>query len=348
MEKRASTIEDVASAAGVSIKTVSRVVNREPNVRSSTQDKVKAAIAKLDYRPNPSARNLASHRAKLIVLVYDDPSAYNIPSAGYIIKMQEGALRACREEGFELLIHPCNFRKKDVSDTLQEQIRQVRPSGIVLAAPLSNMPNIVDAVKATDTPFVRLSTGTGNGDEYEVATNDREISAEMTNYLASLNHKRIGFIKGDKTHKAVSNRFSGYKDGLRAAGLAYNKDLVVEGDNSIRAGEQCAEKLLAIEPRPTAIFAANDDMAAGVLRTATKLGIKIPDELSVAGCDDIALAQQIFPALTTIRQPLRVMTETASLALIKGSRGIASDPGLETIPGTIEVRESTGPAPDPD
>jgi LacI family transcriptional regulator len=345
MTKRRATIEDVASLAGVSIKTVSRVVNREPNVRGSTQEKVENAIAKLEYRPNPSARNLASHRARLIVLVYDDPSAYEAPSSGYIIKIQEGALRACRPEGFELLINPCNPRDRNVGAKLQEQISQVRPSGIVVAAPLSNTSSIVDAVQATSTPYVLLSTGNGNGKKFEVATNDREISAEMTRYLASLGHTRIAFIKGHKNAKAVCNRFDGYKDGLKQSGLEYSGQLVAQGDLSIGSGEKCAEQLLQLEHPPTAIFSANDDMAAGVVRVASRMGISIPDELSVAGCDDISLAQQIFPSLTTIRQPLRAMAETASRALIEGSRGAPHEPGLETIPGTIEVRESTGPAP---
>lgn len=345
MTKRRATIEDVARLAGVSIKTVSRVVNREPNVRAATKEKVDAAIARLEYRPNPSARNLASHRSRLIVLMYDDPSAYEVPSAGYIIKMQEGALRACRPEGFELLIHPCNLRDSDVGVKLLEQISLVRPSGIVVAAPLSNIPEIVEAVKATNTPYVNLSTGTGNGESYEVATNDREIAAEMTRYLASLGHKRIAFIKGSPTHKAVGNRFTGYKDGLKQAGLPFEKELAVKGDNSVGSGEKCAEQLLKLKRTPTAIFAANDDMAAGVVRVASRMGISIPGELSVAGCDDISLAQQIFPSLTTIRQPLRAMTEAASRALIDGARGKPHEPGLETIPGTIEVRESTGPAP---
>lgn len=345
MTKRRATIEDVASLAGVSIKTVSRVVNREPNVRAATKEKVENAVKKLEYRPNPSARNLASHRARLIVLVYDDPSAYEAPSAGYIIKMQDGALRACRPEGFELLIHPCDCRDSEAGVMLQEQIGQVRPAGIVVAAPLSNMPMIIDAVEATKTPYVSMSTGNGDRSSYEVATNDREISEEMTRYLASLGHKRIAFIKGDRTHKAVGNRFTGYKDGLSEAGVAFAADLVVEGNNSFSSGEECAERLLKRSDRPTAIFAANDDMAAGVVRVATRMGISIPKELSVAGCDDIALAKIISPSLTTIRQPLRAMTEAATRALIEGSRGAPRDPDLETIAGTIEVRESTGPAP---
>ncbi|MDH4125375.1 MAG: LacI family DNA-binding transcriptional regulator [Gammaproteobacteria bacterium] len=345
MRKRRATIEDVASLAGVSIKTVSRVVNREPNVRASTTASVKKAITKLDYRPNPSARNLASHRARLIVLVYDDPSTYDAPSAGYIIKLQEGALRACRSEGFELLIHPCSHRDSGVGAELQEQIRQIRPSGIVVAAPLSNLPEIVDAVKATNTPYVRLSTGTGNGKQYEVATNDRDISAGMTRYLAELGHTRIAFIRGDRTHLAVGNRFWGYRDGLEQCGLPFAEELVVEGDNSIGSGEKCAEQLLQMENRPTAIFAANDDMAAGVVRAAARMRIGIPDQLSVAGCDDISLAQMIFPALTTIRQPLSAMAHAASKALIDSARGRPHEPGLEVVPGEIIIRESTGPVP---
>jgi LacI family transcriptional regulator len=346
MTKRRATIEDVASLAGVSIKTVSRVVNREPNVRASTQEKVEDAVAKLNYRPNPSARNLASHHAHLIVLVYDDMSAYEAPSSGYIIRLQEGALRACRKEGFELLIHPCNYRDVMVGANLQEQIGQVRPSGIIVAPPLSNMPVIVEAVKATNTPYVRVATGTGNGDQYEVATNDREISAEMTRYLASLGHKRIAFIKGDRAARAVGNRYSGYIDGLNQSGLPHTAELVVEGDNSIGSGERCAEQLLQLEQPPTAIFSANDDMAAGVIRVALRNGIHIPEELSVAGCDDIALAQQIYPSLTTIQQPLSAMAEAASVALIDSSRGRPHEAGLEIVPGKIMKRESTGPAPE--
>ena len=339
------TIDDVASLAGVSIKTVSRVVNREPNVRDATREKVEKAIAQLKYRPNPSAQNLAALRARLIVLIYDDPSYYEAPSAGYIINMQQGALSACQKAGFELLIHPCNYRDRKVGSELRALIEQVRPSGIIIAAPLSNMPKIARAVSDTGTPCVRLAHGSSNGKEYSVATNDRDISAEMTCYLAGQGHTRIAFIKGNKQHKAVGNRFDGYLDGLEQSGLPFREELVAEGDNSIGSGEECAKKLLRIRRRPTAIFAANDDMAAGVLRVATRMGIKVPDELSIAGCDDIALAQQIYPSLTTIRQPLDAMAEVASLALIDGVRGNPRDPGLEIIPGTIRVRESTGPAP---
>jgi LacI family transcriptional regulator len=340
------TIDDVAELAGVSIKTVSRVVNQEPNVRETTRAKVEAAIAELNYQPNKAARNLASHHSHLIGLIYDDPSYYEAPSAGYVIRMQQGALSACHASNYELLIHPCQYRKRDIGNEIKTLIEQVRPDGIVLAAPLSNMPKIVRAIEATGTPLVRVSPGTRNGKQLSVCTNDREISAEMTRYLASLGHKRIAFIAGHPSHKAVGNRYLGYRDGLEQSGLKFSESLVAAGDNSIGSGEECALELLSQKNRPTAIFAANDDMAAGVIRVADRLGIKVPEELSVAGCDDISLARQIYPALTTINQPFSDMAECAAVALIASIRDKVPPQGAETVPATLQIRESTGPAPD--
>jgi LacI family transcriptional regulator len=343
-----ATINDVAELAGVSIKTVSRVVNAEPNVRESTRNIVNSAIAKLNYRPNQSARNLASLQSHLIALIYEDPTLYEIAGSGFAVRMQQGTLRACRSADYELLIHPCSYRNKSVCNELKALIEQVRPAGIVLAAPLSNMSRIVRAIEATRTPFVRLSPGTANEKHFSVATNDREICAEMTRYLASLGHKRIAFIKGHPDHKAVGNRYLGYQDGLRESGLAFSECLVAEGDNSCGSGEARAIQLLGLEHPPSAIFAANDDMAAGVIRAASSLGIKVPSQLSVSGFDDMSLAQQIYPTLTTIRQPLAAMAESAALAMINRSRNGSPLRGSVTLPAKIRLRESTGRAPNQD
>ncbi|MBT8101010.1 MAG: LacI family DNA-binding transcriptional regulator [Gammaproteobacteria bacterium] len=340
-----ATIDDVAELAGVSIKTVSRVVNGEPNVRESTRDKVDKAIVKLKYRPNLSARNLASQRSHLIVLIYDDPSAYEVPSSGYVIRMQAGTLRACRAASYELLIHPCNYRNKNVKAELDAIIEQMRPDGFVIAAPLSNMPKIVNAIASTNTPFVRMSPGSQNGKEFIVATNDREISAEMTRYLAAQGHRRIAFIRGNPKHKAVNNRAKGYKDGLVEGGLKFRDELVFVGDNSIASGIAAAEQLLALEHPPTAIFAANDDMAAGVIRVAYRMGVDIPGQLSVAGFDDSSLAQQIHPTLTTVRQPLAAMAEQAAETLIRHAGKGEMPARTEIVPAALQIRDSTGPAP---
>ena len=339
------TIFDVAKVAGVSIKTVSRVVNHEPNVRDSTRERVEDAIAVLKYRPDQSARNLASHRSHLIGLVYDDPAAYDMPSGGYILDLQQGALKACQSALTELLIHPCDFRKKDVGVRLKSFIEDTRLAGIILAAPLSNMPKIVRAIESTGTPCVRLSPGNESGKYFSVSTNDREVCAEMTRYLAGLGHTRIAFITGDPDHKAVAIRFLGYQDGLKDSGLTFSEKLVAAGDNSFGSGEACAEKLLKRKNPPTAIFAANDDMAAGVIRVAKRLGINVPGQLSVAGFDDIALARQIEPALTTIRQPLVEMAEEAARMLSTGNGEDAAAARHEQVPASIKIRESTGPAP---
>jgi len=340
-----ATIDDVAELAGVSIKTVSRVVNQEPNVRDATRAKVEKAITSLNYHPNLSARNLASQRARLIALIYDDPSAYEIPSAGYVIRMQTGALSACRAADYRLVIYPCDSSSEGIGAELKAMLEHARPQGVVLAAPLSNIPRVVRAIVATGTPMVRLSPGTSGGKRYSVATNDREISAEMTRYLASLGHRRIAFIKGHPSHEAVANRYLGYLDGLKQSGVEFAERLVESGDNSFGSGEAAGDRLMKLKDPPTAIFAANDDMAAGVIRAAALLGVDVPGQLSIAGCDDISLARQLCPTLTTIRQPLSSMAERAALVLIGNAQTESPLQGAEIVPATIKIRESTGPAP---
>jgi LacI family transcriptional regulator len=340
-----ATIDDVAGLAGVSIKTVSRVVNREPNVRDATRAKVERAIDELNYHPNLSARNLASQRARLIALIYEDPSCYEIPSAGYIMRMQAGALSACRTADYRLVIYPCDISGTTIGAELKAMLEHARPQGVVLAAPLSNIPRVVRAIVATGTPMVRLSPGTQGGKQYSVATNDREISAQMTRYLASLGHRRIAFIKGHPDHRAVANRYLGYLDGLQQSSLEFAQRLVDNGDNSFASGEAAGDRLMKLADPPTAIFAANDDMAAGVIRAAALLGVAVPGRLSVAGCDDISLARQLCPTLTTIRQPLSVMAERAARVLIDNAHEELPLQGAEIVPATIEIRESTGPAP---
>lgn len=340
-----ATIHEVAELAGVSIKTVSRVVNREKNVSESTRSKVESAVSELNYRPNQSARNLASTRSRLIGLLYEDPDTYEIPSAGFVVRMQQGSLKACRSAHYELLIHPCDFRKDDVVEEIQSLILEARPAGVVLAAPLSNMEAVVSAIDKSGTPFARLSPGDNAGTSLVIATNDRDSCAEMTRYLASLGHERIAFIKGDPSHKAVANRFLGYQDGLRDSGLEFSDRLVACGNNLFESGELAASILLEQDDPPTAIFAANDDMAAGVIRYVDRFGISVPDQLSVAGFDDVALAQQVFPRLTTIRQPLAAMAELAADALINSGGSTVNSNEIQVVDAKMIIRESTGPAP---
>jgi len=342
MASTRATITDVAELAGVSIKTVSRVVNAEPNVRPMTRMRVERAIAQLDYRPNISARDLASPKARLVILVYDDPSQYDVPSSGYVLLLQEGALRACKQVGFELLVHPCSYKDEGVHEELRRVIGRARPAGVVLAAPLSNMQAIVDTIRATGVPCIPLARGTTGRNDFMIGTNDRTSSADMVKHLVQLGHRKIAFIEGNPDHRAVGNRLNGYLEGLKTAGLDYRDVYIQQGDNSIESGEEAASRLLELNDRPTAIFAANDDMAAGVVREANRRGLRIPEQLSVAGFDDVSLARLIYPSLTTVYQPLREMAEAATMTLAKGGD---IEKGIMIVPGDLRIRESTGPAP---
>jgi len=338
-----ATIDDVAALAGVSIKTVSRVMNKEPNVRESTIQRVQKAVIKLNYRPNLSARSLAGKRSHLIGLLYDDPGLYENPSSNYIVNVQQGALRVCQSEHHDLVIHPCNYKGKNLNSEITSLISQSRVDGLILTPPLSDKKTLIAAIRKTGTPVVRIAPGDTAESRSSVFTNDRDICARMTEYLASLGHTRIAFITGNRDHKALVNRFLGYQDGLKNSGLKFRQGLVKEGDNSFGSGEECTRKLLRMKNPPTAIFACNDDMATGVLRATYQMNIRVPDQLSVAGFDDIPLAQQIYPALTTIRQPVRTMAESAVEILMDKIRSKPESERCHTIDAVLKIRESTGP-----
>lgn len=330
-----ATIADVATLAGVSIKTVSRVTNNEPNVRADTRVKVRAAIDELGYRPNPSARSLASRRSYLVGLLYDNPS----PS--YLINIQNGSLKTCRAEGYDLVIYPCDYRSERLTEDLRAMVRQTRVDGVILTPPLCDMSAVTDALQALSIPFSRISPADMKFAEQSIVTNDQAISAEMTKHLIDLGHRDIAFIRGHPDHGAVCNRFEGYKDALADHGIALRSELVAQGFNSVESGEQCARGLLKLPQPPTAIFAANDDMAAGTLRAAHAMGVRVPGQLSVAGFDDTPIAKQVWPALSTIRQPIKKMAEQATAVLLRQLAVGNTDERALTIDCGLVMRDST-------
>jgi LacI family transcriptional regulator len=194
---------------------------------------------------------------------------------------------------------------------------------------------------------VRIAPGSHSDDPRSVYTNDRESCASMTEQLVTLGHQRIGFIVGNPDHAAVADRHRGYLDGLRSCGLRLEKHLVVQGYNSHESGVQCARKLLNVPAakRPTAIFASNDEMAAGVLTAAHSLGLAVPEDVSVVGFDNAPLACQVWPALTTIRQPIPDMAARAAELLLQHLAGERPDPSRHVLTSSLIFRQSTGPAP---
>lgn len=332
-----ATIRDVAKLAGVSIKTVSRVINKEANVREETRRKVERAIDKLEYRPNPSARKLASTRSYVVGLLYDDPSA------SYLTSVQSGALRASRAEGYDVVIYPCRYRDPRLVASVSSLIKSRSVDGLILTPPLSDMMPLRQKLDELGISFALIAPADDSSSDCSIRTNDREVCAEMTCYLASLGHRRIGFVKGHRDHGDIGNRYLGYRDGLRSCGLEFDRKIIRRGDNSFESGQECARRLLELSDPPTAIFAANDEMAAGVIKIAHEKGLDIPGDLSVAGFDDIPLASRIWPSLTTIHQPVEEMAERATAILLRKMRGEEIGEVGHTIESRIVVRDSTGP-----
>ena len=241
----------------------------------------------------------------------------------------------------------CDYNSPTLADDLARNIRQSRVDGVMITPPLSDLGSVGDVLESHSIPFVRIAPGKHADTFRSVFTNDRESCASMTEQLASLGHQRISFIIGNPDHAAVMDRYRGYLDGLRACALRLDKTLVVQGYNSHASGVQCARKLLNVAPakRPTAIFASNDEMAAGALSVAHSMGLGVPEDVSVVGFDDSPLASQVWPALTTIRQPISDMAAEAADLLLCTLRGEPAENSRHMLPSTLTFRQSTGPAP---
>ncbi|HLA72887.1 MAG TPA: LacI family DNA-binding transcriptional regulator [Steroidobacteraceae bacterium] len=335
-----ATIRDVAAQARVSIKTVSRVINNVSTVKPHTREKVLRVIRKLDYHPNASARGLSGSRSYLIGLLYDRSCEY------YATSVLAGVLDTCRAAHYQVVMQPCDYRAPTLAEEVARNVKHSRADGVILTPPLSDMVALVGILKEKNIPFVRIAPAEHPDVHRSVYTNDRESSARMTEHLAALGHTRIGFIVGNPDHAAVGDRYRGYLDGLKNCGLTLDKSLVVQGYNSHQSGMQAARKLLQVseDQRPSAIFASNDEMAAGALAVAHSFGLGVPDDLSIAGFDDMPLASQVWPALTTIRQPISAMSAKAADLLLRELRGESEDHTAHVIESSVTFRQSTGPA----
>lgn len=295
-------------------------------------------MEELRYRPNSPGRMLASRRSYILGLVYNANSSY-------ITSIQSGALDACRQQHYDLLIHPCRYQDPAITDEIADLVTSAKVDGLLLTPPVSDLASVRKLMSELQVPLVCISQGSAGADEWAVGTNDREVSAELTAHLAQLGHRDIAFVRSHPDHKAMSNRFRGFRDGMKNAGLEIGADRVIQGENTFESGRRAGERLLDSSAPPTAIFCANDHMAAGVMAVAHERGLAIPGELSVAGFDDIPLASQIWPALTTVRQPLREMAGLAAELLIQRLRGRPGENLARIVDARLVLRASTGPAP---
>lgn len=338
MTKRRSTIDDVAKAAGVARVTVSRVLNNEQGVRPETREKVRQAVEALGYSVNLQARALASGAGRTIILIHSH-DANREPNSYYHSGLELGALRACSMLGFDLVTRAVDPAREDRKHLISSIIERDRPAGIVLPPPLSDDVELLLAMKEAEVRVAAVSAGEqGRAIVSSAGMDERAGGRALGEYLTSLGHRRIAFIKGPEDHLAAALRYDGFLEALTAAGVQ-EKPWNVTGDFTFKSGVEAAERLLRECDGFTALACANDDMAAGAMLALHRARKDIPREISVTGFDDTPMSEIIWPPLTTIRQPIKDIAERAVQLLVERSAG--EEACFEALPHELVVREST-------
>ena len=289
------TINDVARAAGVSKKTVSRVINRSPLLQDSTRQQVERVIAELGYTPNPQARALALRRNFLLALVHDNPNAQTV------MYVQQGLLEGLHGTEFALVLRPVERGSPNLLADLRRFLEMQRPYGVLLLPPVSENDAVAALCREIGCRYVRMGSATLDTPEHMVESNDREAVRAAVEYLIGEGHRRIGLVAGPHGFRSAVERRAGFEEALAAHGLTLPRSMIAEGNYTFASGLVAADRLLDVVPPPTAIFSSNDTMGAGVIHAARQRGLDVPRDLSVVGFDDTPVAAQIWPPMTTVR-----------------------------------------------
>ncbi|CAL1692662.1 Catabolite control protein A [Brevundimonas subvibrioides] len=347
-----STIYDVAAAASVSIKSVSRVLNGEPNVSEALKARVGKAVEELGYRRSLSARGLAGSSSSVIAALVDAGMTIEHWRSGsgndYLSRLELGVLMELRQVDYHLMVEMVDYASPTLSRDLAALLSSIRPEGVLLTPPNSDLTVVLDVLDASGVAYARL------GAEHEldrgtlVSMDERQAARDMTEHLIALGHRRIGFIGGPAVYSASRLRLEGFMAAMQAHGLEVPDDCLAEGDFTFAAGVAGVKRLLGAERAPTAIFGACDDMALGAIQGAVALGVRVPDDLSVAGFDDSPSAMFSNPTLTTIRQPVAEMAAAAVQRLTPPLRARLSQEdrtAAVVVPYRLVARASTAAPP---
>ncbi|MFN8421242.1 MAG: LacI family DNA-binding transcriptional regulator [Anaerolineae bacterium] len=339
MYKPPITIANVAELAQVSKMSVSRALNGQSGVSEKTRQRILAAVEQLGYVPNANIRTRAKARGTaLIALLIPDVTT------NYMGEVLRGVSAATERLRTGLMLYMQG--RADHTQRTNYYLSQLKNSmvdGVLMAVP-HDYEVIVSHLKAHKLPCVTIDHTGVSSDPSVTATNRRGVLDAMRHLLA-LGHKRIGFITGRMDVACSTDRLHGYRDALTEVGLPFDLDLVREGDFTQTAGFQQAQVLLQQEQRPSAIFASNDVMAFGAMDAAKAAGLTIGKDISIVGFDDIYMASQMYPPLTTVRQPMAAMGETALEMLVTLIQGRTVLNLRQELPTELVIRASTGRAP---
>ena len=332
------TITDVANRAGVSKKTVSRVINDESGLKSSTRERVLQAIMDLGYVPNPQARALALRRSSTLVLLHDNPNAQTV------LNFQNGVLNAIADSDLALAVRPVDRTSEFMLEDVAAFLSRHRPLGVLILPPISERDDLAGLCDRLNVPYVRVGSAILDIDNRCVASNDRECVAAACKILINAGHQRIGFVRGPLGFRSAEEREAGFRDAMAAAGLPFEREYCFVGNYRFASGIAAGRYLLEQPSLPTAVLASNDEMAAGVMHVALGQGLAIPADLSVIGFDDSPTAQHIWPSLTTVRWPLLEMGELAAFKLVGQYLGrVDGDATPTTLCSSIVERDTVAP-----
>lgn len=337
---RAVTILDVARHAGVSPMTASRVINGHPRVAPELRERVEASVRDLGYRPNLAGRSLRTAGAARVGVLYSNPSA------AYLSELMLGLLEQSSASGVQVMVETCGGIASQRAAL--QRLLDAGVDGIILPPPLCDSAPTLRELGERQIPVVAVATGSPVPGVASVRIDDYQGARAMTRHLIELGHTRIGFVQGDPKHTPTRLRTAAFLETMAEAGLPVPADLLAEGLFTYRSGLAAATQLLALRPRPTAIFCSNDDMAAGTMAVAHGLGLRIPGELTVVGFDDTPVATTLWPELTTIRQPVTAMGRAAIDLVLEQIRrqreGRAGEPGHQVMKFALVKRgSSAGP-----
>lgn len=343
---RSVTIVHVAERAKVSVKTVSRVLNNEPNVTPEMRDKVMAAVNKLGYSPSMAARRMGGAKSYLLISFNDRTlTLENWRSSrgnDWIDQMLYGAMMACEPAGYHMMLELIDLDSPDLERKILSILSSLRPDGVILTPPSSDHPVVLSVLKKKQIPFARMGA-TGKGPGHRLYMDDAAAARDVTRHLLDLGHRRIGFITGSYRFASSLQRVKAFHETLVRAGIQVEDAWIQRGDFSFDSGLLATETLLNLEVRPTAIVSSNDEMALAALQIAQKQGLKVPDDLSIVSFDDGAGVRISSPAITAVKQPVSEMAARAAELLIADSdAGDKWKPTEATLPHALVVRESSG------
>jgi LacI family transcriptional regulator len=328
------TIGDVAAQAGVSIATVSKVINGRYGVAPATLERVQAVIDELGFESSLVARSLRSRRTNVLGIVVADIEPFSA-------ELLKGAGAAIRERGYELIVYSGSGHGKDHSGWERRYISRLGGTltdGIILVTP-----TVVDVDDGT--PVVAVDPHTGPSTLPSVHSDNLAGAITATRHLLQLGHRRIGFLAGRPDLESARQREQGYRRALADAGIAVDPNLIRVGDYELEMSQEPARQLLTLDDRPTAVFAANDLSAMQTMHVARTLGLDVPGDVSVVGFDNIPESALIEPPLTTIDQSIQEMGRRAVELLIDVIEGETGRALQITLPTRLVVRQSSGVAP---